>query len=739
MALVDPNDPLAMQQALFPAPTDPYAGQWPPPEFGSIFTLPDAQQVIADYGLDVPPPPPPPPPPTQNLGPGLGSQPIVELAAPPLIDPAATGSPTQPGLGIPADMLAAPDGPDPWAGLTDTTPAITDEQQLGYALDRFGRGEDPTVDPRAPELPPEIYTEDEATDADTLLALRNPIAAADKRAQQDVARDQHMAGLLKQKVDADVAWQQKNEAVRVQARAEADAARKALDEESSKLAADGGFWDSRSTGEKALGLAAIFAGALAAGPNGQNQALAIWERSIDRHVANAQRKMADKRSGVAQMYQRLGDDFLANEAMRTAAWKGVVAQIDSEMQLYDPRGSTVRKRTEARMHAIGQIQASQDRAAAFIEERAMKRGKFELESQKAQVDIANGKLDAEKKRRSMMGGGPAPKKSPEQWKAEGYTVVPPVPMSEKEYDTWLGRRGKGDALGEEGRKAEAKRVDDVRKFGLRALKNKDGSTPLAGDEETRREVETALDSSEQIVDIIDEVLAIRDRVGGESSWGNSDDYQRLKVLENNLVLLKKSGTQGMSSDSDMQRIQDALGADNVASFRSRAAGLEKARERTLGALNSKVRKKTQYDGPSIEIANRWGDAKKTVADGEYKMMLEDGEKRSVEEYRQAFGGFPGDGTDMRALHERMAQTGNLFPDQFKVLQALRAQVSGADEKKRDAALERLREFATSSKDRNVRFNAQSVLDTLVGANPPALGDAPSPYPTGRGVKDTVAQ
>lgn len=96
-------------------------------------------------------------------------------------------------------------------------------------------------------------------------------------------------------------------------------------------------------------------------------------------------------------------------------------------------------------------------------------------------------------------------------------------------------------------------------------------------------------AAESIVNILDEIRTIRDNVGGESSWGNSNDYQRLQVLKQNLVLLKKAGTQGMSSDADMTRIEAALGADNPASFRSQAAKLDEGREQTVKQLNTEAR------------------------------------------------------------------------------------------------------------------------------------------------------
>lgn len=122
-----------------------------------------------------------------------------------------------------------------------------------------------------------------------------------------------------------------------------------------------------------------------------------------------------------------------------------------------------------------------------------------------------------------------------------------------------------------------------------ALKNADGTPWIIPTVDEAKEFRKKKAAADSIVSILDEIRAIRDRVGGETSWGNSDDYQRLKVLKENLVLLKKAGTQGMSSDADMARIEAALGADSPASFRAQAAKLEKGRDQVIKQLDADAR------------------------------------------------------------------------------------------------------------------------------------------------------
>ncbi|MBP9863733.1 MAG: hypothetical protein KBD62_37660, partial [Kofleriaceae bacterium] len=136
------------------------------------------------------------------------------------------------------------------------------------------------------------------------------------------------------------------------------------------------------------------------------------------------------------------------------------------------------------------------------------------------------------------------------------------------------------------------------------LKNQDGTAWRAPKDTVRNELAKKMAVADQVTGIIDEVLAIRDRVGGESSAGNSDEFQRLKVLEKQLQILAKSGTQGMSSDEDMKALRDSLGAGDITSFRSRAAGLEEGRRRTVDAFNTAMKYEGNYSGERIDFPSK---------------------------------------------------------------------------------------------------------------------------------------
>lgn len=148
-----------------------------------------------------------------------------------------------------------------------------------------------------------------------------------------------------------------------------------------------------------------------------------------------------------------------------------------------------------------------------------------------------------------------------------------------------------------------------------AFVNKDGKPFKARNAEVATKLTKQANAAREVADIIDEVIAIRNRSGGESKLWNSDDRQALDVLQNRLIILEKGGTEGMSSDEDMKKLAAAIGADDVSSFRSRSAGLEKGRERTVGFLNQTLRS-NQYTGKPVTVPNRFNlpKAKLTAAE-----------------------------------------------------------------------------------------------------------------------------
>ena len=240
------------------------------------------------------------------------------------------------------------------------------------------------------------------------------------------------------------------------------------------------------------------------------------------------------------------------------------------------------------------------------------------------------------------------------------------------------------------------------------LINADGGVWNAPDKETRRELGKKRAAAEDVARMIDEVLAIRDDVGGEAGALNSDASQRLKVLQNQIIVRVKSGTEGMSSDEDMKKLAEAVGAGEVSSFRARAAGLEEGRKRTVDQLNVAMKYQGNYSGNAIDIAStRAKGARDTAADAEFKAT-------AAPAPVNVMTGDPGtvlgtDPTDKYNPYSKRLPTSVLETIKKQAFQV----TDGKTEQDKIRARNFLGNLATESTDADVRrIAAQALVDAL---------------------------
>jgi hypothetical protein len=590
-----------------PPPADPWS--WVPPEWQLAAAAASAPPVTpAEPGASV----------LEVNQPGIPvPAAALEQAAAQLPPPEP---PTmQPGLGIPAEafdnaMKVEPgDRPVVMPWLQDKLGLPELEQQAalppepppgedgGYGVEAMSP--DPTVNDRVdallsldPETRERVMGEQEAEKVRFALDRQREELAIQREAQERNARTYQEA------VDR---AQKNSESIAAEALALAD------------TKPDRGRWfASRTTGQKiAAFVAAIVGGAYQGRTGGStNQGLDGIERLINEDVNAQAAELANKkdllglrRGMVGEQFGRAGDSFRAAESVRLAAYENVVRDLEAEVQQYDPRGSTARdiarsiadmrarqaaavaKMTEAerdRQLKIWEAQAKADQDARDLAERERhNRAAEKTENWKVAVDredkrerrtLDAGKLILDEKKNAA---------EVQKLEAEARKLEKEGKSVEAEhlrkYSVW----GQGQLEVEDDGKTPVLDADGQPVITYKPIEHVNGGAWAAGSEQEKAETIKKIGSAQQVVDIIDEVLTIRDRVGGESSWDNSDDYQRLKVLEANLQLLKKEGTQGMSSDKDMEAIRSALGAADVTSFRARAAGLAEGRERTIASLN----------------------------------------------------------------------------------------------------------------------------------------------------------
>lgn len=370
---------------------------------------------------------------------------------------------------------------------------------------------------------------------------------------------------------------------------------------------------------------------------GRNVGLEAVDNSINRFIAAKQADRAHQRELLGERSRSLGEQMAQNDAdyreaqvYRKAAYERALQQIETDQQNYDPEGSRARAMDNARRELLAKMtaaeQAEELRRAKLLEEQA----KIAREEQRLLLDrrAQDEKERAAKADERLKGWGIASENKRAQNKLDhderrlAADILKDNRAADKEQRALdkaeeverreLGALGDVRVKRDPATNAPVIGADGKPVVEYDALRNSDNTEWKAPDKAVAIDLAKKRAAGESVVEMIDEVLAIRDRVGGESTTFNSDDAQRLQVLEAQILALTKQGTQGMSSDEDMKVLKDAVGAKDVTSFRAKAAGLEKGRERVLATLNKEYKVVGKYTGKPIDVENRFTEAPKNT-------------------------------------------------------------------------------------------------------------------------------
>lgn len=545
---------------------------WPPPGWGPA-TAPEL--------------PPPRDPPQVKLGmPRPVDRPVLDEG----VDESLIGAYEEPDEGDFSKVMTS-------AGEVETTRGVrTSEQPLDPYADAGG-GE--TVNPYALD-----------TDVEALADL-DPEAYASIVETKKLHDESIRSKKALEESNRQLALMEQNVLNREVARQKAKSDLETINTRATELADGSPFerwWSSRSDGQKFAGyLSAILGGFLLPKTGGRNAGIDFMTKLAEDDAAAKWKALGESRTLAEGALADATQDYNEREAIRLASYEQVARGLEAELSNLDPEG-TAALRIAAAIRGVrgqmAQLQASQEKEAF---DRADKMIGREIEAAKAQSEIDKRSAEIAKLNRAGKGTGKE-KYTPEQLKVRYPNApVPPAgtaPMTDAQYSQWLETSGKGKRLSDpsEAEKAERDRAIGDPRTGKPLLKE-DGTVWTPGPDAAPL-VRKQIASAQRIVDIIDEIDSIRDRVGGESSAFNSDDRQRLDSLRDEIVIIRKSGTEGMSSDSDMARIAASLGADDVASFRAQAAGLKQGRANTIKALNGAL-KSALYDGKPISFANKY--------------------------------------------------------------------------------------------------------------------------------------
>lgn len=435
---------------------------------------------------------------------------------------------------------------------------------------------------------------------------------ASREAQQNAQTlEQRNLELQGQRMD-----QEKLERERAKGLADRQAAYdKAVDTEASYKIDEGRKWRNASTGAKVLagiGVAMTALGDALQYKNGPNLAIQMIQQSIRDDVSAQVRereqlgKVIDRRRNSLDQYRQMTGDLREAANLKIAEeYKRAADQMEmTAAKFADPKAKLQAAQNAAVLRGDAAKLSATSAESAFNREQARqqlaisksnsalgwanyKQGAKEFN---ARMSLENRKLMLEAAQLDAAGNAAQAKALREEASKNNELgmVAPATPKTDEKGQPILNPDGTPVV------------VKDA------MLRNQDGSIWRAPKDTVRNELAKKMTAAQEITSIIDEVLAIREKVGGESSWGNSAEFQRLKVLQNQLQLLAKSGTQGMSSDQDMEALRNALGAGDITSFRDRAAGLEEGRRRTVDALNSAFKYEGNYSGERLDFPRTVG-------------------------------------------------------------------------------------------------------------------------------------
>lgn len=506
--------------------------------------------------------------------------------------------------------------------------------------------------------------------------------------------------------------------------------------------------DAIPTWRKVLGVIASIIGGFA--PHG-NVGLQAVSGLVDQAAAMQRTKLAEvnhQRGALGENVARAGDLYKAEEATRLAAWDGVIGRLESEVQQFDPRGTTALRV----MDTINQAKAKRaEHAAKYLAtqqkqiENALKEQREIAQLQETQRhNVAGEKTDAtrayadllrakteDKKATAEAGTTYTPEQLGQLYGVTDPALVPPIPMNPKQYDKWLEAKQKGGQVTKVTQETAAEERN--RELAVGEIVDDQGNPVKFRTPEFAGKLAKSKGSADNAVRLIDKIIAARTKSGWESDWVNGPVKRQLAGDMASLQLEKKNTDElGVLAGPDMDLINKSIGTADPSEWRdSVLPGLRNARSNIVEQLNAKVRAEAvmpkgrtlqRYEPPEL------ADLPESRPLIQGKTSIEQGESakrgKAGEAIQKTFYGVSNE--EAAAAAENAAKSGptGLAPDDDKrVLEAIKAAQSGG----KDAAnaLQRLADAASSDREavsfgvlNRVRIEAPDLFDQVLAKLPP---------------------
>lgn len=356
---------------------------------------------------------------------------------------------------------------------------------------------------------------------------------------------------------------------------------------------------------------------------GKNVGLDLFDKEIERDVANAKqdRQMKLDALGMSRQAaeQSLSDaDADAHDAAayRAGAWQRMANQIDLEQQNFDPAGTTALRFEVAKREA----KARGAKALIDYEEAETKRleaqGKSTREiaqiletHRKNDADIANDKIrtrnDGTRAYADLMRAqtDAAKEKNTTQLLSPAYYAntykdnpVPPHEMTRKEYAEFVELSAKGPKSQAEIRQSSAVAAKNEREnspeniageLGAGDLTDNAGKPLLFRDSSAAAKVAKQRAAVDNSTRLLDQLLIARKRYGWTSDLFKSDAWRAAKADIGALTIeVKNADELGALSGPDMGLIEQQLSTNDPTTLQDPSAGWEQARTNLVNGFNS---------------------------------------------------------------------------------------------------------------------------------------------------------
>jgi len=432
--------------------------------------------------------------------------------------------------------------------------------------------------------------------------------------------------------------------------------------------------------------------------------------------------LQQRRSALGELMARTNDQYQSDEVMRLAALKYADEQLAQAQLNFAPDGTRGLNLAAMRAGLNAQIAANKETRDQKLLENGIKVQNAAREQQiadetrrhnRASEGVEWAKLDLQKDAKG-------PTYTPEQWAViHPDNPVPPLPMNEKDYTSFLGARKAGNEISnaspETQRGIPGVTVKDPKTGGERTF------VATSGDATEIGKVRTKVAASSTIVHLLDSALRIRD---GYSN-NNLADRKQWQQLQQIWGAAKAKGKDslglGALSGDDYKLLDAYLGSPDPTSFRDPTAGIEQARRTVMLDVNDSLHsvglpKEDSFDLPNTSKPVK---PKDTVADRTLRLILDSPENAAHQSigpdgtilppHHSDWEAFPEQTKRSRSDNPRADYHGHGILLQKQALDALLRRATGPDGPERTAAAEDIVNASQHASTSEVRDYAKDLI------------------------------